>query len=157
LRAGIRILTLQSELLNAQKMLEFRATHDVLTGIWNRRAVLDRLSQELARVAREMTSSGVIMADIDHFKQVNDRYGHLAGDEVLQVVAQRMKATLRPYDFLGRYGGEEFLIVVPDCDAKKTYEAAERTARDRRDADHVVFFSDDTHHPESRSRRMPRG
>ena len=126
LRAGIRILTLQSELLNAQKMLEFRASHDPLTGIWNRRAVLDRLCEELARVEREATSSGVIMADIDYFKQVNDRYGHLAGDEVLQAVAQRMKATLRPYDFLGRYGGEEFLIVLPGCDGKKAYEAAQR-------------------------------
>ena len=126
LRAGKRILDLQSELLAAQAQLEILATHDFLTGLWNRSAVLERLAQELARSQRERNPVGVILTDIDHFKRVNDTYGHARGDQVLQEVAKRMAETIRPYDSVGRYGGEEFLIVVADCDIQQTFDLAER-------------------------------
>ena len=126
LRAGQRILDLQSELLAAQAQLEILATHDFLTGLWNRSAVLERLAQELARSQRERNPVGVILTDIDHFKRVNDTYGHARGDQVLQETAKRMTETIRPYDSVGRYGGEEFLIVVADCDIEKTFGLAER-------------------------------
>jgi len=129
LRAGQRILDLQSDLLAAQAQLENLATHDFLTGLWNRRAVLERLAQELARSQRERNPLGVILTDIDHFKRVNDTYGHARGDQVLQEVAKRMTETVRPYDAVGRYGGEEFLIVVADCDIQQTFGLAERIRR----------------------------
>ena len=126
LRAGKRILDLQSELLAAQAQLEILVSHDFLTGLWNRSAVLERLAQELARSQRERNPVGVILTDIDHFKRVNDTYGHARGDQVLQEVAKRMTETIRPYDSVGRYGGEEFLIVVADCDIQQTFGLAER-------------------------------
>ena len=90
----------------------FQATHDALTGLWNRGAILDILKRELVRAQREGTAVGVILSDLDHFKNINDTYGHLAGDAVLRESAQRISAAVRPYDAVGRYGGEEFLIVL---------------------------------------------
>jgi two-component system cell cycle response regulator len=126
LHVGQRILDLQRNLLAATDELRFRATHDILTGISNRASVLDALKRESARQVREGGSLGVILADIDHFKHVNDTYGHLVGDSVLIECAHRMKACARTYDVLGRYGGEEFLIVVPSDDARGTSALAER-------------------------------
>lgn len=117
LGAAERILNLQSELIAARESLREQATHDSLTRLWNRRAILDILSREVSRSAREDTSIGVIMADVDHFKAVNDTYGHKVGDHVLVEMAQRLHVALRPYDMVGRYGGEEFLMIVPRCDA----------------------------------------
>lgn len=94
----------------------FRATHDSLTGVWNRAAIFDVLKRELLRAQREGTSVGVLLADLDHFKKVNDVYGHLAGDAVLREVAQRINAAVRTYDSVGRYGGEEFLVVLSGCE-----------------------------------------
>ncbi len=100
--------------------------HDSLTGLWNHEEIHRILDTELARADREGTSVAVIMADLDHFKKVNDTYGHIAGDTVLRVTAERMRSLVRPYDAVGRYGGEEFLIVLPGCDAKHVTAVAER-------------------------------
>jgi diguanylate cyclase (GGDEF)-like protein/PAS domain S-box-containing protein len=119
-----------SELVAAQEALHFQATHDYLSGLLNRSAVIERLQIELARSQREGTPLGVIMADIDHFKQVNDLRGHAAGDAVLCEVAHRMTKAVRPYDSVGRYGGEEFVLVLPGCDVDLTVKLAERLRSD---------------------------
>jgi two-component system, cell cycle response regulator len=84
------------------------------------------LEKELTRAEREGTSVGVIMADLDHFKKVNDTHGHMAGDVVLRVIAKKMLSMIRIYDSVGRYGGEEFLIVLPGCDQTNVQTIAER-------------------------------
>jgi diguanylate cyclase (GGDEF)-like protein len=116
----------KSELLQAQESLRFHAEHDSLTGILNRRAIRDVLRRELARCRRENNTLGVIVADVDLFKKINDHYGHGVGDAALVAVVQRISATLRPYDVIGRYGGEEFLIIAPGCDLHLTQKLAER-------------------------------
>ncbi len=126
LLVGERILNLQDDLIAAREELRFRATHDLLTGISNRGTVMDALRNELSRQVREQKPFGVILVDIDHFKNVNDTYGHLCGDEVLQAVARRMRECMRPYDTVGRYGGEEFLIIASAADARGTLALAER-------------------------------
>ncbi len=126
LLVGQRILDLQHHLLTATDELRFRASHDMLTGVANRAAVLEAVNREHARQLRDGRSFGVILADLDHFKAVNDTYGHLAGDAVLKEAADRMRSSVRTYDTVGRYGGEEFLIVVPNADANGTTAVAER-------------------------------
>ncbi len=126
LRAGRRIIELQEQLVLAREELRVQATRDSLTELWNRSAILDILQRELARAAREGTSVGIAMADLDHFKQVNDTCGHNAGDFVLREAAKRMVSSLRRYDAVGRYGGEEFLIVLPSCDKQGALSVAER-------------------------------
>ena len=116
----------KSELIQAQESLRFHAEHDALTGVLNRRAVRDVLRKELARCRREKNTLGVILGDVDHFKKINDRYGHAAGDAVLVGVVQRITSVLRSYDALGRYGGEEFLIIAPNCDLAMAQRLAER-------------------------------
>ena len=129
LHVGQRILDLQDQLIAAGEELLYRATHDNLTGVVNRGVIMDTLRKERARQAREGGSFGIVLMDLDHFKYVNDTYGHLAGDDVLREAAQRMMACVRPYDSVGRYGGEEFLIVVPSSDAMGTLGLAERIRR----------------------------
>ncbi len=107
LRAGRRIIDLQDELLKAQAALRFQATHDALTGVTNR----GRISEILAKCVAEPGPLGVIMLDLDKFKSVNDTFGHAAGDAVLIATAQRLSGALSELDALGRYGGEEFLVV----------------------------------------------
>lgn len=119
LRTGKRILELQDQLVA-------QATHDSLTGLLNREAILDVLNTETARALRTKNELAVIMADIDHFKSVNDEHGHLAGDTVLREVAKGMSGSVRAYDAVGRYGGEEFLIVVPGCNLTEASQLAER-------------------------------
>jgi diguanylate cyclase (GGDEF)-like protein len=126
LRAARRILDLQAELISARESLHDRATHDDLTGLWNRRAVLDSFQRELERSQRECRPVSLIVADVDNFKQVNDEYGHHVGDAVLKVIAERMSHVMRPYDRVGRYGGEEFLMVVPGCETSFAGFVAER-------------------------------
>ena len=116
----------KTELLQAQESLRFHAEHDALTGVLNRRSVRDILRKELARCRREKNTLGVILADVDHFKKVNDHHGHAAGDAVLVSVVQRITSVLRSYDALGRYGGEEFLIIAPNCDLAMAQKLAER-------------------------------
>jgi diguanylate cyclase (GGDEF)-like protein len=112
LGVGKRMLNLQTKLKRSRKELAYQATHDVLTGMLNRRAILDTMNNEIARVLRERNTLYVGLCDIDYFKKINDTYGHLAGDMVLQEVGRRLSNTLRPYDRVGRYGGEEFLILA---------------------------------------------
>ena len=126
LRAGKRILDLLDLLTSARERLQLQATHDSLTGLLNRGAILERLEQEIERAAREDLHIAVLMGDLDHFKSVNDENGHLTGDAVLRQVAQRLRSTVRPYDVVGRYGGEEFLIVAPGCDCTDALALAER-------------------------------
>jgi two-component system, cell cycle response regulator len=126
LRTGKRIVTLQAELIDAREALRVQAMHDALTGVWSRRAILDVLGSELARSRREGLSVAVALADLDQFKRINDTYGHLAGDMALCEAASRMRAMLRPYDAIGRYGGEEFLMVLPGCTSQDAFKLAER-------------------------------
>lgn len=116
----------KAELLQAQESLRYHAEHDALTGVRNRRAIRDVLRKELARCRREQNTLGIILADVDDFKKINDHYGHASGDAVLVAVVQRIAATLRSYDLLGRYGGEEFLIIAPGCDLDLARKLAER-------------------------------
>jgi two-component system cell cycle response regulator len=126
LRVGRRILTLQDDLIGAREELRFQATHDVLTGAWNREAVLELMERELQRADRSRTATGILMLDLDHFKKVNDINGHLIGDVVLKEVANRICHSIRGYDVLGRYGGEEFLAVLPECEKEQLLLSSER-------------------------------
>jgi diguanylate cyclase (GGDEF)-like protein len=126
LHAGQRVLDLEARLIAAQEALREQATRDAMTGLWNRSAILDILRAEIARAERVGTPASVILADLDHFKRINDTYGHQAGDAVLREVAQRMNAAVREYDMIGRYGGEEFLIVLPLCEMSEAVNIAER-------------------------------
>ncbi|MBV9506828.1 MAG: diguanylate cyclase [Acidobacteriia bacterium] len=126
LRAGQRIIELQEQLLIAREALRMRATHDGLTGLLNRSAIMETLRAELERSAREPKALSILMLDLDRFKQINDTYGHLAGDAILREASARMKATVRSYDSVGRYGGEEFLLVLPGCNSVGALALSER-------------------------------
>jgi two-component system, cell cycle response regulator len=115
LRTGERILHLEGRLVEAREQMRFKATHDALTSIWNRGVIMDLLGRELSRSQRESGCTIVLLGDVDHFKSINDTYGHPIGDEVLQEIARRLLLSIRSYDFVGRYGGEEFLMVLNNC------------------------------------------
>lgn len=148
LRAALeeeRALRVRAEeaLRTTRVRLEALANRDTLTGIWNRRAILQRLEAEVARARRQHESLALGMLDLDRFKQVNDRYGHPVGDVVLRETIARASAVLRPYDDLGRYGGEEFLLVLSRAEADAALLVAERicaavAARPVVDAGHEV-------------------
>lgn len=116
MRTGLRILGLEDRLIEAREEMRFKASHDALTTLWNRGVILELLGQELSRSHREKATTVITLCDIDHFKAVNDSFGHLVGDEVLRETAKRLLASVRSYDFVGRYGGEEFLLVLNNCD-----------------------------------------
>jgi two-component system cell cycle response regulator len=125
LRTGRRILSLEEKLVEAREEMRFKATHDALTGLWNRASILSFLHNELERSNREHKPVSMLLCDVDHFKGINDRHGHLIGDIVLQEVARRLTSAVRGYDAVGRYGGEEFLILLSDCDATGLESRAE--------------------------------
>jgi len=124
--SSARLLVTQTRLIRTQEALRREASHDSLTSLWNHKVILEILNRELIRAERHGQSVGVIMADVDDFKKVNDSRGHAAGDVVLRIIASEMAAVVRPYDSVGRYGGEEFLIVAPDCGPAEIWELAER-------------------------------
>jgi two-component system, cell cycle response regulator len=129
LLVGKRILDLQAELVRSRESLRMAATYDALTGLLNRRAIIGFLERELDRGTRQGCPVGIVLADIDHFKKINDSLGHLPGDAVLTEVANRFKTDLRAYDGAGRYGGEEFLMILPGCDLATTIRRAEEIRR----------------------------
>jgi diguanylate cyclase (GGDEF)-like protein len=126
IRTGRRMVDLQMELIAAREALRDQATKDPLTGLPNRRTLVEALDRELERSRRVGAACAVVFVDLDHFKRVNDTHGHAAGDAVLRAAASALRATLRPYDAVGRFGGEEFVIVLPGCDAAGAPAAAER-------------------------------
>lgn len=126
LLVATRILRRQENLISSRDRFRLLATKDSLTGIWNRRSIDPILSDELNRASHADRSTGALLIDLDHFKKINDTYGHLAGDFVLQEVSRRLKTTIRAYDSIGRYGGEEFLVVVPGSGEIELCELAER-------------------------------
>ena len=126
LRAGKRIIDLQLSLMDAREELREKANKDLLTMLPNRAAITAELEREFLRCHRDHRSVGVVLLDIDHFKKVNDTYGHFAGDGVLRETAIRLKSSMRAYDQVGRYGGEEFLVVLPNCDMEQARSQAER-------------------------------
>ncbi len=129
LRNGERILALQEELIRAREEMRRLAMTDPLTGLFNRRAMLQSLRRDEERMRRERRPLGVVMVDLDYFKEINDRHGHLAGDRVLERVASSLEACIRGGDYVGRWGGEEFLLVLPGADAVQCAEVAERCRR----------------------------
>jgi len=142
LRVGKRIVSLQQSLREALEAQRYQAQHDPLTGLLNHGEILRILDQELQRADRQGTSLAVMMGDLDHFKKVNDTYGHIAGDVVLAEVSERMKNSLRLYDSIGRYGGEEFLLILPGCSRDEAVLIAERIMNSIR-GNPVVFQTQD--------------
>lgn len=134
IRVGLRTAQLQKDLVEIQKVLEYEAIHDPLTGCLNRKGILERLNEELERSERTGETFCVAMCDLDYFKKINDTYGHQAGDDVLKGFVQIVRSQLRPYDQIGRLGGEEFLVVVPeitDSYAKSMLERINKTVQDK--------------------------
>jgi len=125
-RAGQRIIELQSALIAAKEEVETLSKVDPLTGIWNRRAFLAELAAEMSRASRGGDRLGLSLLDIDHFKNVNDTYGHLTGDAVLRECVERITASVRPYDSVGRFGGEEFLVLLPGTGEDEVVIVGER-------------------------------
>jgi two-component system, cell cycle response regulator len=126
LHTGRRILQLEDKLVEAREEMRFKATHDALTSLWDRGAILALLRSELSRSIREHLPVSLLLCDVDHFKQINDIHGHQAGDDVLQEVSTRLLDAVRSHDAVGRYGGEEFLIVLGGCSSEHLKQRAEQ-------------------------------
>jgi two-component system cell cycle response regulator len=125
-RTGARIVEVEQALRASQAALRVQSTRDVITGAWNRAAILELLHKEQERSRRKSGSVAVVVANLDAFGRVNESLGAPAGDEVLRESARRLSATLRPYDAVGRYGGGQFLIVLPGSDGLGALTVAER-------------------------------
>jgi two-component system cell cycle response regulator len=115
LRVGQRILRLEDNLVEAREEMRFKATHDPLTLLWNRGAILAHAKDEILHTQRNRSQVSLLLCDADHFKCINDDHGHLVGDAVLQGIATKLASSVRPGDYVGRYGGEEFLVILKDC------------------------------------------
>jgi diguanylate cyclase len=116
----------KTELMRESKLMRYQAEHDSLTGLWNHRMIVERLREEMNRSRRSETPLSVVLIDVDHFKRINDSFGHLAGDVVLQELSTVLTGALRPYDCVGRYGGEEFLLILPGCETESAMVRAEQ-------------------------------
>src|SRR5215469_6496560 len=116
----------EDRLIEAREDMRFQATHDALTSLWNRGVIMELLARELTRSRREGKCTAILLGDLDHFKNINDTYGHLAGDEVLKETARRLVSSVRSYDFVGRFGGEEFLVTLNNCDPSFGLARAEK-------------------------------
>ncbi len=125
-RTGARIVEVEAALRASQEALRVQSTRDGVTGSWNHGAILELLQRERERARRKSGSVGVVLADLDEFRKVNENLGHPVGDEVLREAARRLNSSVRPYDAVGRYGGEEFLIVLPGSDGLGALTVAER-------------------------------
>lgn len=123
---GRRFVELYGQLLASQRELEHQARTDSLTEIMNRGAIIARLHEEVARTKRKGSTLAVGVMDIDHFKLVNDACGHAAGDQVLREVVRRLTVAVRPYDGVGRIGGEEFLVLIPGAAGEDVRTVLER-------------------------------
>lgn len=126
LQTGKRIVDLQNQLIQSNLKLEELAREDSMTKLWNRAAIIQLLEDEIHRSQREKKPVGVILVDIDYFKNINDTYGHLVGDAVLIEMTARLKKKIRLYDKIGRYGGDEILVVLPNCGLAEVENVAER-------------------------------
>ena len=126
LAVGRRILELQRRLILSQRRLEEEATHDPLTGLWNRRAMVDALRRDLSRATRDGGPLSLALVDLDHFKRVNDTYGHHVGDAVLVEAAARLRGSLRGGDAVARWGGEELLLMLSAADVWTSRDVADR-------------------------------
>ncbi len=129
LRAASRMLKLQDELLRTRDALRHEAMHDAMTGLMNRKAATKVLDGELARALRNGSHLSLVVLDLDHFKRINDSLGHAAGDAVLMATAERLRGAVRGYDVVSRFGGEEFVFVLPECPANGAMAASERIRR----------------------------
>jgi diguanylate cyclase (GGDEF)-like protein len=126
LRVGARILGLERSLSSAREITEHQATHDLLTGVYNRPTILEILGQEVSRCRNEGHKMALMVADVDNFRAINEAHGHIAGDQVIKVLATKMVSPLRPKDSVGRFGGEQFLILAPNCTLNQAMVNAER-------------------------------
>lgn len=126
LMTGMRILRYEDKLVESREAMRHQATHDALTQLWNRGAILSRLTQKLEASRQNKSDLSVLLCDVDHFKNVNDLYGHLAGDAVLLEISKRLLRSTRKIDRVGRYGGEEFLIVLDGCGVQDVERCAEQ-------------------------------
>lgn len=126
LLTGRRILSYEDKLIASREDMHYRATHDSLTDLANRASILSELKQAMETSVRRQSDFSVLLCDIDHFKETNDRYGHLVGDHVLEEVARRLRQSIRKTDTVGRYGGEEFLIVLDGCGPEHIGACAEQ-------------------------------
>jgi two-component system cell cycle response regulator len=129
LRTGQRILHLEGRLVEAREDLRFKATHDALTSIFNRGVIMDLLGREVSRSRRENIPIAILLCDLDHFKRINDSHGHLIGDDVLKEATRRLLLSVRSYDYVGRFGGEEFLVILNNCPAASAASRAEEIRR----------------------------
>jgi diguanylate cyclase (GGDEF)-like protein len=135
---SVQIRRLVRQLANARRQLELLATTDALTGIWNRRHAMGRFAEEMARQRRSQNPLSCAIVDVDHFKRVNDTWGHRTGDIVLRQVAAALQSAIRRYDVVGRYGDEEFFAILPGAGALAAGTVCERLRQSVQEREVVV-------------------